>query len=481
MNTVSRIAKNTGVIIVGDVLGKMISLLVVIYLARYLGSIGFGKYSFVFAYVSLFRILGDLGIDTIIVREVSRDASKKDIYIGNAVLMKVLLSAFAFISSILVVSALGYPLLTRELVFIYSITLLFAASSPLGDMFQVTLKMEYATFIRITTQVISTVLIFWVIFTKKGLLDLFVLLVLSAFLGVVLTIYYSRAFVKPKFKIDFALWKMILRESWPLALNAVFITIFLRIDVVMLSKMAGDSAVGFYSAAVNLSEAFNIIPSAFMISLFPLMSQYFKTSKEALEKSYELSFKYMMSIIIPIAVGTSILTEPIILSIYGVNFLPSASVLGFLIWAAVFTFAGIVHYNLLISANQQKLAFSLTSTSAILNVILNIILIPRYGFIGAGIATLISYAWGFPLAYFLSQTRPYMKSLFKSSLRPLFSSLVMGLYVVYAYYSLNFHLLLIIGIAAIFYLIILFIVNGITKEDLALFKTILRREQFEDS
>lgn len=474
MDTVGRIAKNTGVIIIGDFICKLISLVVVIYLARYLGSSGFGKYSFIFAYVSFFRILTDLGIDTIIVREVSRDTSIKDIYIGNAIIMKAFLSMLAFVSSILVISALGYPLLTRELVFIYSITLLFAASSPLGDMFQVNLKMEYATLIRIATQILSAVFIFWVIFTNKGLVDLFVYLVLSALLGVILAIYYSKQFVKPKFEVDLGIWRMILGESWPLALNAVFITLFLRIDVVMLSKMVGDSAVGLYSAAVNLSEAFNIIPIAFMISLFPLMSQYFKTSKESLKKSYDLSFKYLVSIIIPIAVGTSILTEPIILSVYGSKFLPSASVLGFLIWATVFTFAGIVHYNLLISADQQRLAFLLTSTSAILNVILNIILIPIYGFVGAGIATLISYAWGFPLAYLMPQTRPYMKSLFRSSLKPLFSSLVMGVYVVYAFYILYFSLLPTIFTAGILYSIIMRAVNGISGEDIALFRETLR-------
>ncbi len=467
MNTVGRIAKNTGVIIVGDVLGKMISLVVVIYLARYLGSIGFGKYSFIFAYVSLFRILGDLGIDTIIVREISRDASKKDIYIGNAIVMKALLSAFAFISSILVISALGYPLLTRELVFIYSITLLFAASSPFADMFQVELRMEYATFIRIITQMLSAVFVLLVIIFERGLVALFILLVLSSFLGVLLTLYYSKQFTRPKFELNFGLWNMIIRASIPLAFSSIFIVIYHKIDIVMLSMMKGDEVVGYYSAAYGLAGTLGIIPSAFAVSIYPLMSEYFASSKESLIKMYERSCKYMMSLGIPIAVGTTLLSHRIIPFIYGKEFAPAIPALSILIWAEAFIFVNVILYTALNSINMQKINGYTSFLLVIVNISLNLILIPRFSFIGASLATVFTEGVGFGIGSFVLYKQFYK---FYLPIKSVIASIFMGSIIVVFIDLIPVYLNILLG--AIVYFLIFYLLKGLEKEDIELAKNL---------
>ena len=124
MNTVQRIAKNTGVIIAGDVVNKAIGLVIVIFLARYLGAAGYGKYAFVFAFLMFFGIIADLGINQILVREISRDRSLASKYIGNAVVIKFILSILAIASAAIIITLMPYPADTTTYVYIMSLTLL---------------------------------------------------------------------------------------------------------------------------------------------------------------------------------------------------------------------------------------------------------------------------------------------------------------------------------------------------------------------
>lgn len=468
MNTVQRIAKNTGVIIAGNIVNKAISLVVVIFLARYLGTAGYGKYAFVFAFLMFFGIITDLGINTILVREISRDKSLASKYIGNAAIMKLILSLSAVVLAMVVITILPYPADTMTYIYIMSLTLLFGSFSGLySTMFQVNLKMEYSVVANLIDRILSASVILCIIFFHGSLLQIMIALMFSNLIGLLVTYLYSKNFVRMKFEIDFDLWKFFVKESWPLALTAIFITIYWRIDQIMLSMMQGDVAVGYYAAAVNLTEIFGIIPSAFAISVFPLISEYFKTSKSLHEKMYQLSFKYMVMIIIPIAMGTMLLAKPTVRLIFGEQFLPSASALQILMWSNVFAFIGVINKRILISANKQKIDFVFTSTSAIVNIILNLLLIPIYGIVGAGIATAISYGVGPVMGFFLSATRDYSISAFRSMVEPVVASLVMSVYI---YYVLSSNLLWSIITAPILYFGVLFLIKGITREDIEMIK-----------
>jgi len=172
----------------------------------------------------------------------------------------------------------------------------------------------------------------------------------------------------------------------------VFIMIYLRIDQLLLFQMKGAEAVGYYAAAVKLTEIFNIVPAAFMFSILPLLSSYFVTSLDKLEQVYELCFRFMSIFIMPVVIGIFVLAGPLVKAIYGEGYLMSIPALKILIWSEIFTFLGVVHINLLISTGLQKLDFIFTSTGAVVNVILNLLLIPRYGIAGASVATLAAPA-----------------------------------------------------------------------------------------
>lgn len=226
--------------------------------------------------------------------------------------------------------------------------------------------------------------------------------------------------------------------------------------------MKGPDKVGLYSVAVRLAESFNIIPIALMVSVLPLMSQYYKLSKNDFERIYQLSFKYLLIFIIPVASYISIYSDNIVSLFYGKGFLLSGSALRILIWAEVFVFLGVVNNSILIAANKQKIDSIFTGTSAFVNIVLNLVLIPKYGIVGAAIASLVSYSIGPIMGYFIPLTQLYSRCMFYYSMRPILVSLLVFSFIYYSRLSFLTSLI----IAPLIYLLVMYFIKGIDGDDI---------------
>jgi len=474
METVVRVAKNTGVVIIGKTISGLLIMAITILLARSLGANRFGIYCFVFIYLGFFGILMDLGVKTILVREISRDRTKANKLLGNAIVMRIILSVFALILACSAISFLKYPFDTKLLIYIASLSFLVSFSSLYEVIFQIDLKMKYPALVNILNVVMRLLLFVYLIYLKAPLLWFVVAYIITLLPGLFIILRLSRKFIKPKFEIDFGIWRKLLKESWPIALTAAFIMLHMRIDQIMLFQMKGPGAIGHYAAAVRLTEALNILPAAFMVSVFPLLSKYFIASREKLEKAYHLSFKYMAIIIVPIAMGVCILSEPIIRLVYGNQFLSITPVLRILIWSEIFVFLGVVHLNILISVGLQKLDFIFTLSGAVANIILNFLLIPHYGIIGASIATVISYGLGVPLSCILIKTRKYGRAMLRSMLKPFIVATIMGCFTYFAF-LFRIPLVIIILSSGIVYFAFIILIRGLDTQDLRYFKKIMVR------
>jgi O-antigen/teichoic acid export membrane protein len=468
---VQRVVKNTGIIIAGNVIFRLISLVIIIYLARYLGTVGFGKYSFVFAYLAFFDILCDLGLSTILVREAARNRINMPKLLGNGLIIRLILTIFAVVLAVVIITLLPYPADTTAYTYIAAFTLLFLSFSGFYSIiFQVNLRMEYNIFAKLIFRIISAVLIFWLIFSHGTLMQIIIVLVFSEGIKTLITYLFSRKFVRLKFEIDFDTWKYLFKESLPIALSSVIFMIYFRIDVIMLSLMVGDGAVGIYSAALKLSEPLTIIPTALMMSLFPLMSGYFETSRNKLIKSYHLSIKYLFIITLPIAIGTTLIADKIILLIYDSPFADSATVLQILIWALVLNSVNFVLSNVLTSINQQKLITVSVALCAIVNVILNFILIPIFKCDGAAIATVMTNVVLFTASFYFVAKHFQILPLHKIIIKPLISGLIMGVFV---YYFIDLDIFFLVCLAGFIYFISLFALNTFSEEDWNIIKKIV--------
>lgn len=469
-----KVAKNTSIIIAGEVIFRIISLFVTIYLARYLGTVGFGKYNFVFAYLAFFGIITDLGLQTILVREMSRNPSVAPKLIGNAYIIRFILTVFAVALALIIISFMPYPPDTTSYVYIAAFTLLFLSFNGFYvTIFQTNLRMEYYIIAKLVFKVLSAVLILWIIFVLQGTLaQIILVLVFSEGIGTMINYYFSRKFVSPRFDIDFKLWRYLFKEALPVALSSVFWIIYYQTDIVMLSLMKGDAEVGLYSAAYKLYEPLTLIPSAFAISLLPIMSASFKSSKDTLIKSYRLGFRYLQITTLPIAVGITLLAHKIISLIYGAEFASSATVLQILVWGLAFTSANVVITNLLVSIGKQNLTTLSTLLCAIANVILNFILIPILSYNGASIATVVTKVIGFIIGFYCISKYFQKLSIFKVIIKPTISGLIMAAFV---YYFIQLNIFLLVSLAGAVYLAALFVLKEFQKEDMDLVRKIFKR------
>jgi O-antigen/teichoic acid export membrane protein len=474
LSTIQRVAKNTGIIIGGEIVCKIIALFTIIYLARYLHPVEFGQYSFVLAYLAFFGIITDLGLHAILVREMSRDSTMAPKLIGNAYIIKLTLTIFAVVLSMIVINLISYPSNITIYIYIAVFTLPFMSFSDLyTTIFQANLKMKYNIIARIIFRILLAILILWVIFSHGTLMGVMIALVFSELVKTLICYSFSRKFVKPRFEIDFGLWKYLLKASLPIALSGFIWVIHHNVDVVMLSIMQGDAPIGIYSAACRLVEPLGFLSSALMISMFPLMSIHFINSKEKLIKSYRLSLKHLLIIALPVAIVITFIADKIILLVYGTPFAGSTTVLQILIWAFVFVSVNSVLTNLLISMDMQKLYMLSAGLCAIVNVTLNLLLIPILSYNGAAIATVVTNVVLFGANFYFVSKHLQVLPIYKIAIKPVISGLLMGAFI---YYFVDINIFLLVPLAGIVYWMALLALKTFSKEDWDIVKKVLGRE-----
>ena len=320
-----RVAKNTGALLVGNIISKLCTLAFFAIAARYIGPEEFGKYVFALSFAAMFIILGDLGLQTLAIREVARDRSLISKYLGNIAILKLILSAIAVGIIFLVITLLNYPPDTTKVVYIIGISVFFSSlSTALRWCFQAFQKMEYEALVNILQGLLLLGIGLTVVYLGRGLIGLaFAHLSTSILIFIFSFLITIKKFAKPRFEIDWDFWKYLIPTAIPIGLTTIFATIYLNTDTVMLSLMKGDAPVGWYNAGHKLVEAIKIIPSMFVLAIFPILANFYKISMESLKKVFRKSMQYLFLLALPIAIGTTILSYKIIPIIWGQEFNPA--------------------------------------------------------------------------------------------------------------------------------------------------------------
>jgi len=206
--------------------------------------------------------------------------------------------------------------------------------------------------------------------------------------------------------------KSLLKDSWPLILSGLAIMVYMRIDQIMLGQMVGDKAVGIYSAAVRISEVWYFVPMAITASVFPAIIEAKKESEELYYKRLQQLYNLMVIISLSIALPITFLYGWIVNLLFGQAYAASGVVLAIHIWTGVFVFLGVASGKWFLVENLQRLLLYRTIWGMIMNILLNMVLIPGYGVIGAAIATVISQSFAaLWFDFFAKNTRKvfYMK------------------------------------------------------------------------
>lgn len=475
MNTVQRIAKNAIAIGISQIVTAILGFFLVIYITRYLGEVGLGKYSFAISFTSLFAIFANLGINNFIIREIARNRKLTNKYLTNVSAIKLLLSFVTLAFIVLTINLMNYPQDTTRAVYLFGIyTILTSFALTFTSIFQAFEKMEYNAALSIIEKIILFSLVFFVITSGYGLIELAYVYVFVGIVDIILS--FSIVLIKitkPKLKIDFLLWKKIIIGSIPFGLNALFGVLFFKIDTVMLSVLKGDAAVGIYSAAYNpLLALTGIISYMITAALYPVMSKHFISSKNSLETFTVLSSKYIAIIGFPIAIGCFILANRLIVLFYVNQF--SASIIAFQLLALFIPLRLVssITGTLLTSINRQSSRTVSVGLSALFNIALNAVMIPYLSYIGASIATVLSELFlYFAFIYFINKYYRKLK-IHRYFIKPIIASLIMGVFV---FYFRDINLFLLIILATFVYFGILLLIRTFTQEDKNIFKQSIRK------
>ena len=474
MNIIQKIAKNTSALFVSQFIVSILSIILSISVARNLGDVLFGKYSFALAFVAFYAVFSNLGYNTLLIRDVARDTSQASKYLSNILSIRALLSLVIFSLIVLTINVMGYPADTKNVVYIFGIyTLLISLSDVFKVTFRAFQKMEYEASITIIFNMVRVSLGLLVLFLGYGLMVLALVFLFSGVFDFLFSfLACERKFVKSRTELDLYFLKSTIKIAVPIGMLSIFALIYARIDMIMLSVMKGDVVVGWYAAASNLTYGFKPIPHLFMSALFPLMSYYYASSKNLLKKSYEKSFKYLLILGLPLAVGISLLADKIILFFYGQQFSNSIIALQILSWDILLIFLYACSAFLLISMDKQNQMAIVAGCTALINVILNLFLIPSYSYVGAAMATISAEGFLLISYIYLNSRHLHTIPIHKMIIKPSIACGAMGLFI----YQVNgINLFLQIIIAIILYFVILYLLKGFSDEDVSLFRKLINR------
>jgi O-antigen/teichoic acid export membrane protein len=477
MRAVHRIVKNTGVLVVSQIGASLLALIYGIYTPRYLGPESFGVLSFAIAFTAIFSVFTELGFSSLIVREIAKDKSQTSKYLGNIALIKLFLTVITFGLIALTVNLLGYPEQTIKVVYLLGLSVVCKAFSGMFDSTsQAHERLEYNSIGLILNNSLMLGGILFAISQRFNVVGFaFVYFFSSA-----VSLAYSFSicvwkFAKPKLEIDWIFWKSIIKEALPFGLTTIFVTNFQWISSVMLSAK-GDAAVGWYSAAYRLAFIPLLIPATFMTAVYPVMSNFSKNSLGNLKFSLEKSFKYLTTLGIPIGVGTTLLAQRFILTVFKAEYTNSIIILQILIWASVFIFMDNAFASMLNSTNKQAIITKTMGFCLVFNVVLNLILIPKYGIVGASITTVLTQFTALVLILIGSSRSGYSvftKVFMSIIIRAIISSALMGVFIM-CFYNLTLWLLVIF--AVLVYFVTLYLIGGIDEGDIKLFNIVVRRK-----
>jgi O-antigen/teichoic acid export membrane protein len=255
-------------------------------------------------------------------------------------------------------------------------------------------------------------------------------------------------------------------------ISILFTQAFFRVDVFVLKALRSLSEVSLFFAPYLSIIRLQVIPQTIVMALFPTMSRLADTSSSSFEKNYEKTFRFLLMISLPIAMVTTVLAEKIILLLFGESFKEATISLQILIWAIVLTFLDALLLNVLISLNKQRILSFIFPFVFLVNLLLDLILVPLYGYVGACIGSLAAYMVRFCLTfYYVSKYTCYLP-LNRIVLKPAISVLIMNIFM---FLAKELNLFFAASLGMLMYLISLILLGNFTKDDIALLKRALTR------
>lgn len=388
-----RYFQNTGWMFFGKISSLIISFIATAYIARNLGPTNYGQLSYALSFISIFSFLAVLGIDQVLYRDLIKYPERKNIYLGSALILRIITSILTIILCISFALLLSPKDVSLYLIFILSLGFFFNSFHIINLEFQSNVQSKFPSLLSLYITIILNLLKITVVIFNKGVLYLAFVLLLESILYAIGFIYYRKKIYGSfrNLSFDKKIIYRLLHDSWPLIFSSAFALIYARMDQILIKYMIDTESVGLYDSAVRLSEVWYLIPNILVSSLFPAIVNAKKVSEQLYIKRLKLLTLSLIVCSLLIALPTTLFASEIIKVVFGTSFIGGATVLQIYIWSNIGTFLTNLSTSYLINENMKFVIFISTCTGMLSNILLNILLIPQYGIVGSAIATLISY------------------------------------------------------------------------------------------
>ena len=407
----NRVLSNISWILAGRIFYMALNFIVGLLSARYLGPSSYGLIGYAAAYTTFFTSICSLGIDSIIVKELIDNKKKEGTILGTSITLKLISSTLSLLTIIGISFIVdhGEPI-TRMVVFLYSMSLLFQTFETIKYWFQSKLQSKYSELTVTVGYVIMSIYKVFLLLTGKNV-KWFALSNTIEYISVAIILYllYKR---KGGDKLAFS-WsdgKRILSKSYHFIISGLMVAVYNSTDRFMLKQMLSESEVAYYTTAVTLSGLCTFLLGAIIQSVTPVIMEEFKKSKDVYMKRNKQLYAVIFYISVFFSIFIFIFSKLIINILFGKNYYASISPLRVLTWYTAFSYLGVARNPWIVCENKQKYLKYIYVSCALFNVLLNYLMIPVWNATGAAVASLLTQIATiliFPL--FIKELRPNVK------------------------------------------------------------------------
>jgi len=384
MIVIRRLISNTSFSLLSNSIRIGTNLIIFIIIARVLTIENFGKITFSITFTTLFLYLASFGLNRLAILEISFNRTLCDIYFINGLVSKAILSLATLATAWLIINLMGYPPLTKQLVYLLSISvIIYSYIDYLYALFRGIEKLEYETIVTFINNLLLVISIILFLKLGYGVIGIALAFIFSRLLAFLIALGVYRFEVKKiAFHFDYQFCKEIFRKAIPFALLATLTAVLFDIDTILLSYLKGDQLVGYYQPAMKIIATLTVIPFVLEGSFLPFLSKLHNQNRE-----FETVGRQLITILffigIPLMTGLIVLADNIIVLVYGERFLKSALALKILAPVLLLRFSMRGYEIILFSIGKQMTIFYVILFGAVVNIMLNICLIPSYGLVGS--------------------------------------------------------------------------------------------------
>ncbi|MBT4857368.1 flippase [Candidatus Uhrbacteria bacterium] len=472
-----RLAKNTFYLTLASIGQKAVAFLYFALIARLMGAEDTGAYFIALAIVTVIMVLDDVGITSVLIRETAKKGEDAKMWCRTVMGIKVITMPLTVVIAFFVPVFMGY---SDDVVHLVRLATIIMLADTLSLTFYGILRglhrLKFESIGIFVGQMTTAAFGLFFLLTGSGTLPILItaLIIGSSWNAIFSAVQVIRKLgwsaLVPMYTLG---WKP-LKMAFAFFLAAVFVKVYSYTDSIILERVMGEEAVGFYAVAYKLTYAFQFLPLAFIAALYPTMSAQAK-DPILLKKTLLKSFWYLMLLGAPIVFGVWSLAPEIVTFFYSEQYISSILPLQTLIFVLIFIFLDFPIGSLLNATDRQSVKTSIMGATMVVNIVGNLILIPGYEIVGASIAAIISFVFMFAAGWVAVRrvVDVSLIDLWRNIWHVMLAAILMAVVVVIAKAFIPFYFAIALG--AIVYVIFGFLFGGITRDHVEQVKFLLKR------